>query len=510
MIRRGLDVKVNVKPIFLGLQHQYYYEGPCRFAKGDALTPEYEAIMAQELQKQFFANIDAHMPDAVKILKPVFIMCHDDWLAPESAFEEMTTDEEEIDVFLISGGIARSALLIELAERTHKPIIQDPEVFADLTAIGAALRARGLVGYEHLTWEGIATRMRALRVVKALKQANIMLAVRFDANSAKSGNDTFVTLNHVTEAFGTHFRILNLHELLDYMQPIPEGGNYTTPGRMNTPNITPEEIEQAEALAKELEDGAEEVSIRHEYLVNSCKAYIEVRKLLDLNDCCAFTAPCPDLCSTRRANEMKFTFCLTHSLLNEQGIPSACEYDIDAALSMLILSTISGHAPFMGNTLPLVYQADGTIRQIKHFNQEDIADVGDLHNLVYTGHSVPNRKLKGIDGAPDPYGIHHFAYDQGFGAVMRHDFKKDVGQEITVARLSPDCKKLFVGHGTVVAGGDYSSDNCNGYVVYRVENQEKFFAAQCHVGNHLPLIYGNYVKELEMVGETLGLQVLSV
>ena len=36
MIKRGLDIKLNVKPIFLGIVHKFYYEGPCRFAKGEA------------------------------------------------------------------------------------------------------------------------------------------------------------------------------------------------------------------------------------------------------------------------------------------------------------------------------------------------------------------------------------------------------------------------------------------------------------------------------------------
>ena len=509
MIRRGLDVKLNVKPICFGLVHQYYYEGPCRFAKGEALTSEYELILAQELKQKFFDNVKENMPDCVNVMEPLYLECNDDWRIPEAAFDAMTKDLDQIDVYMISGGIARSALLIELAQRTHKPIIQDPATYADLAAVGACLKNRGLESYEHLTWEEIAARMKALRVRKALKLANIMLAVRFDSNASKSGNDTFVTLEKVTETFGTKFRFLNIHELMDYMNPLPEGGNYTTPGRLNTPNITPEEIKEAEALADELIAGADDVHIDREHLVTSCKAYVEVKKLLDYHDCCGFTAPCPDLCSTRRVNDAKFTFCLTHSLLNEQGIPSACEYDIDGVLTMLILSTISGMAPYMGNTMPLVYQ-NGTIRPMKRFNIEDLAGVEDLTNLYHTSHSTPNRKFRGIDGEKSHYGIRHFAYDQGFGAVFRYDFKKDVGQPITICRLSPDCTKMFIGKGTIVAGGDYDLDNCNGYVVYRVADQEKFFKAQCQVGNHLPIVYGDCAKELEMLAECLGLEVLSV
>lgn len=77
----------------------------------------------------------------------------------------------------------------------------------------------------------------------------------------------------------------------------------------------------------------------------------------------------------------------------EQGIPSACEYDIDGVLTMLILSTISGMAPYMGNTMPLVYQ-NGTIRPMKRFNIEDLDGVEDLTNLYHTSHSTPNLEVQ--------------------------------------------------------------------------------------------------------------------
>lgn len=510
MIKRGLDVKLNVKPVFFGLVHQYYYEGPCRFAKGDALCSDYELIMAQELKKNFFADVEKNLPaEAVEILEPVYIECNDDWRIPEAAFDLITTDAKPIDLFVVSGGIARSGLVIELAQRTKIPIIQDPLTCCDLTAVTAAVKNRKLECYPHLTWEEIAQRVRALRVRKALKAANILCATRFDSNVSKSGNDTFLSLDLATEKFGTTFRYVNIHEMIDYMQPMPEGGNYTTPGRLNTPNITEEEIKKAEELADEICGCAKEVCIDRDMMVKSCIAFIEVQKLLDFHDCCGFTAPCPDLCSTRRMNERQFTFCMTHSLNNEMGIPSACEYDVDGVLTMLILSTLSGKAPYMGNTNPLVYQ-DGTIRPMRRFHIEDLAGVEDLTNLYHTAHSTPNRKLRGIAGELSEYSVRHFAYDQGFGAVFRYNFAKDAGQQITMCRISPDCTKLFIGSGEIVGGGDYDIDNCNGYVVFRVKDQAEFFEAQCYFGNHLPLVYGDYVKELKMVAEVLGLEAVCV
>ena len=31
MIAKNIDVKLNVRPIYIGLVHEYAYEGPCRF-----------------------------------------------------------------------------------------------------------------------------------------------------------------------------------------------------------------------------------------------------------------------------------------------------------------------------------------------------------------------------------------------------------------------------------------------------------------------------------------------
>lgn len=46
------------------------------------------------------------------------------------------------------------------------------------------------------------------------------------------------------------------------------------------------------------------------------------------------------------------TFCMTHSLLGEMGIPSACEYDIPACLSIAILSTLADAPGLYGQHHP--------------------------------------------------------------------------------------------------------------------------------------------------------------
>lgn len=97
---------------------------------------------------------------------------------------------------------------------------------------------------------------------------------------------------------------------------------------------------------------AEDCSISREMLVNSTKVYVATKKLLERYECNAFTLPCFEICATGRINKEKYTWCLTHSLLKEEGIPSACESDYNALLSMIVVMAVAGNAPHMANTHP--------------------------------------------------------------------------------------------------------------------------------------------------------------
>ena len=509
MITRGIDMRLNVRPVFIGFVHQYYYEGPCRFERGEALTGEYERMMNPHLYKDFVDTVKQHVStDVCNILDPVYVEREDDWVIPEKIFEEMGKESDKVDLYILSAGIGRGTIVTEFAVRFKKPMMMLPTECCNLQAASAAVTSKGVEYYSCLTWEDFEQQLRVLRVRKVLQNTRILLATRFNSNYTIADSDSFFSLDDVTDKFGIKFRYMNVHELIDMMSPLPEGGNHTTPGR-KTPNLDENDLKEVKRLADELTAGAEVIDIQREYLENSLKAYVTIKKNLDIHECSAFTVPCPDSCSTRRLNENKFTFCFSHSLLTEEGIPSACEYDINALVSMIVLTNISGKAPYMGNTnaLPIV---DGKVNNMAHFDASCLDNVSDTSNLYNSAHSVPNRAFKGIDKEKSNYSIRHFAHDQGFGAVMRYDFKQDIGQTITACRFSPDMTKMFVGKGEIVSGAGYGENNCNNSVVYRVADIEKFFKAQSYVGNHLPLVYGDYTAELCELGRIMGFEVMSV
>lgn len=249
--------------------------------------------------------------------------------------------------------------------------------------------------------------------------------------------------------------------------------------------------------------------------MTSVRLWYVVQKFLDKHDCNMFVAPCPQFCATRRANEERVTFCLTHSLNNEIGIPSACEADAIAALSKQLLMSASDCATYMGETNSFLYYGDGLARApFSPLTQEGLPNdewkqggLDKIENLYFSFHAVPNRKMHGIDGPASSYSIQPFAYT-GWGGTIRNDWNEDKGQVITLCRLSPDCKKIFIGKGTIMGGAYKEIPNCTPTVIFQVKDHKDFHDKQLDFGTHLPLAYGDHSEVLKLFAKSVGLEVV--
>ena len=82
---------------------------------------------------------------------------------------------------------------------------------------------------------------------------------------------------------------------------------------------------------------------KHDDLLKSLRLYIAIKKLTSKYSSRLVTIRCFDLIS------QGITACLPLSLLNDEGIVAGCEGDVPAALTMYILSKLSGKPTFMGN-----------------------------------------------------------------------------------------------------------------------------------------------------------------
>ena len=514
-IRTLHETKLKVRLVFFDIVHELPYEGPCRFGKGPELEREFDEMINQEAYKGIQVGIKFNLPENVEMLEPRRYVNHtENWRISEEEMEKLCVGSEDTDVYLVSTTGRTGEMIVEFAQMVKKPVIFVGNDYG-ATINTSAMLAKGIETYSLLTWDQFRKQLRVLRARKALANTRVLCVSRFGHDySLHDSNDSFISLDKVTEVLGTKFRFANLHEVIDQIQEIDPTTNYTTPGRKQE-NINAEDMVIVNEVIDELITGADPCAMERENMIPSVKMYRLVQKLLEVNECNAFTANCPDACSTCRINKERFTFCISHSLNNEQGIPSACEYDIAAAVSKAALQAISGKPSYMGNTAVLTLP-DGTLTEdgyVMHFSKDNVGPekwdaLRGTPNIVMTQHSVGNRKMKGFDEEGARFAIRPFAYS-GFGVTMRRDFDHDKGQVITMCRFSPNCDKLLVSKGTLTGGFGYDMDNCTHGALFQVADTQKFYNAQIYVGNHVPFVYGDYADELAELGRILGLEVLA-
>ena len=146
--------------------------------------------------------------------------CTDDWDIKDAYFEEMLTDEARTDLYVVMSNFGANQVLVEFCCRTSKPVAMNPtKSFGAMSTAPAARRGADIL--PAFDWPEVARYCRLLRAEKAVRTANILLAPRFDSTTPKAGgNDSFVCLSDVTRKLGCHFRHVNVHELMDMMDPV--------------------------------------------------------------------------------------------------------------------------------------------------------------------------------------------------------------------------------------------------------------------------------------------------
>lgn len=504
-IHRGLDEKLKVKAIFYNLVHcgpqdprryedineNSKYEGPCRLGSGVQLTHDYDVKTGAERFKDFCATIKKY-PDYCDMMQPSYLEWTDSFQVPPENYEKVKDDLAEAD-FFINDGVLNGCPSMELAKKSGTPSAQVGCCSADWAA-GA--RRWGLEGYAYADHEDAARHFRILRARKGFKKTRVLFVNR--AMVLPQGTLRLSTSNidpeTIWKEYGIEIHYLEHRQLIDAAL-----------------QMTDEQKRRAEKKAEELIAGAQFNSMSRENIIKSCNLYIVVRDFLDKFDCNAFTMPCHEVCATRAFNdEVQFTPCLCHSLLKEDGIPSCCELDLNAMLAMSLIINLTNTAPHMGNTGPhfkpdkLDFTVPNGLPAVPELEGET--------DLFYTFHAVQTRKMHGIDAPNNSYGIESFTKEGGWAATIRHDFNKDKGAVITLARATPDAKTLVMIRGKIVAGSGVHDVGCtNGFFwkpLYATSRQT--FKQMMIAGHHWTWTYGDIAEDLEDLCESIGMQTIIV
>lgn len=301
-----LNDKLVVQPVFISLQHKHVFMGPCRYGIGEELTYDYDHEMAQKDLEYFEKDMNDYLnPAEVELLDTKFIEWHEDFAVPEDQLNAAIAENEKVDAYLISGTRLISYVSTIIGKRTNKPLVWVPLSKSKQSRLGgidasAHMHALGYHEmYNALDFGELNRMFRIMRVRKALKNTKIMYALRNNVLSFGCVS-SFINLQDVTDRFGTEIVNYNGREFFNMMD-----------------EFTEEDNEQAKKYAEELVREANAVHMPAENIVNDCKFYLAVNKVLDQYDCNAFTIPCFEMCATRELNKRHLTFCLTNSLLKD-------------------------------------------------------------------------------------------------------------------------------------------------------------------------------------------------
>ena len=472
-IRKSVEEVLKIKPVYVHLIHRYPYMGPCRFGQGEQLERSYDEMMAEEnFQKMQDILQELYGQDRrFKLLTPVYLPQLDEFICREEELDRVKDDIYEADVILMEGLMGQH-LAVNLAKRFHKPMVAVG--CCTSTDVTACLRAAGFEAYGCYLMEKSKPILEMLRAKKGIQKTRVLSVLKGDVIS-KGVESNIRDFDRITNEWGITFKYMNAEDFLNEIG-----------------NLTEEEVRQAQKKADGLIAGAQSCTVSRDYMIRSAKVYVTAKKMLNLYDCNAFTIPCFEICATRRLNEEKYTFCLAHSLLKEEGIPSACESDYNSLLSMIVMMNLADNAPHMGNTHPALPHEIP-----KHLNGRE--------DLIRIYHSVSTRYMHGRQKEPSSYAIRSFTADL-WCATLRYDYQQDAGSMVTMIRFNPQGTKLLAARAVIEEGFGYDNIGCDNGFLARVEDMDRFFEAMCDCGHHYVWAYGDVTKALEKLGAMVGFE----
>lgn len=227
---------------------------------------------------------------------------------------------------------------------------------------------------------------------------------------------------------------------------------------------------EAEALASKFASQAREVhELTDKNLVDAARAYIASRRIIEREEADCITMDCLGMGKQHRDICLP---CLAWSRFNDQGVPAACEADMGAMASHILVQYL--------------FERPG-------FQQDPVADT--MHDAVIGAHCSCPTRLNGFDKQSEPFGLmHHHAKRD---VTARPLWKK--GQRVTSVDVYPGNSKrktrMEIATGTVLSNLRVPP-NGGCVVSVRVEFDSDT-DVRAFPGFHQLWFYGDYGQKLE-------------
>lgn len=235
-------------------------------------------------------------------------------------------------------------------------------------------------------------------------------------------------------------------------------------------------------------------TIAQDAILSQSKMFLAFKRLAKMYNIRVFANKCmPEMASP--VYGYKYAACMATSMLNESGLLTACEADLPAATTMLILNTLSGKMVFFADIARLSADRE----RLTFFNcgtaPYSLADRNQPVELWPTPDATAD------EGVPNEYLTE--GADKERGACVRFDLEN--GRKVTIMRIGGNNQTLRFHVATAetcpreVGEGEVFGQRWPGFGLKFKGNIDEFL--QNTVGHHYVLVDGDYVEELRYLAD---------
>ena len=453
MKEKAINSKLIVRPIIGCLTHSHFWEGPCRAGYKEDMMPEAEAKAADAAFLAAKETLKKATPE-IEFLDPIDARYDEKFVVPREVFAKIEERMDEVDFFLCMNW------RIPKLERYHKTVVimQNGNEGIDFAAY---CRSIGIEAYVAMDIQDLNEIAHYLWVRKAV--ANTRALVLTAGGQPTFGIQSLIRDPElIRQRYGMEIVKQPFRDIFKYMDLITD--------------------EEARPIAERVLKDSLDTRVNKKWFVNDIKYYLAAKRMMDIYDCNAFSTACHELCTSEIPQQRKFTPCMCHSLLKDEGIPSGCEEDLNALLAMTIMQYAANRPAFMGNPN---HETDEILR---------------IH------HAVPALCMNGYGTKPLKYKLWAFT-GQGFGGKLQVDFTENNDECVTLGRFNPMADTMCVKVGKVLRS-EYEAVYCSPYYYIQMDDVRKYMHNLAGFGHHQVLIFGNYMKMLKNIAHIMHFNVL--
>lgn len=452
-MKKAMDTKLVVRPIIGCLTHTHFWEGPCRAGHREDMTPEAETAAADKAYKDAVELLKG-ATDEIDFLPAVDARYNETFVVPDSVWNQIDEDVDKVDFFLCMNW------RIPKLERYRKPVVilQNGNEGIDFAAY---CRNIGVEAYVCMDLKDLNEIVHLLWVRKAIRNTRALVLT---AGSLPTfGIQSLIRDPEVLRTrYGLEVIKLPFRNIFKYMDQITD--------------------EEARPIADRIIAGSSDTKVNKDWFLNDIKYYLAAKKMMEDYGCNAFSTACHELCTSEIPQNRKFTPCMCHSLMKDDGIPSFCEEDLNAMMAMCVMQYIANRPAFMGNPN---METDEMIR---------------LH------HAVPALHMNGYGTKAMKYKLWAFT-GQGFGGKLQVDFAENAKNEVTLGRFNPAGDTMCVTVGNVLKT-EYDDVYCSPYYFIQMDDARHFMHTLAGFGHHQVLIFGDYSKQIKELSEIMNFKVV--